>query len=63
MNKYETGAYVLTLFDRYGTKVETRVLGNSGLLAAQKEGETEIKEGNCDSYVIKRILHNSKDFR
>lgn len=61
MNKYETGTYVLVLFDHYGTKKETRLLGNSGLIVAQKEGQRAINEGDCNSFVVYRILHNSKD--
>lgn len=61
MNKYATGNYMLVLFDNYGTKKETRVFGNSGLIAAQKEGQRAKNEGECDSFVITRVLHNSKD--
>ena len=61
MNKYETGTYVLVLFDHYGTKKETRLLGNSGLIVAQKEGQKAVNEDYCNSFVVYRILHNSKD--
>lgn len=61
MSKYETGKYVLTLFDERGAKKEQFQLENEGLLAAQKLGYEHIREGRCHSFNIHRNAYNSLD--
>lgn len=59
--KYSTGNYALIFFDRYGTKLETRVLDEGGLLTAQDEGHKAVADGVCASFVVIRMLFNSLD--
>lgn len=59
MNKYRTGQYHLHLFDKHGTKRETRVL--SSYTAAKLEGVELIKEPPFASFAVTRVLHNSID--
>lgn len=63
-NKYETGIYIITIFDKYGTKINSIFQSEGGLIRAQIEGEQLIKEmDGCHSFVITRVLHNSLDDR
>jgi hypothetical protein len=61
VNKYKSGNYAVLLFDRYGTKLETRILDEGGLLTAQEEGHKAVAEGVCASFVVIRMLYNSLD--
>ena len=59
MNKYETGSYLLILFDKHGSKL-TEVKPESFSLA-EKLGEEAIMHPPNASYVITRTLKNSVD--
>ena len=61
MSKYETGKYVLTLFDNRGAKKEQFQLEYEGLLDAQKKGYELLREGRAHSFNIHRNLFNSMD--
>lgn len=61
MSKYETGKYVLTLFDERGAKKEQFQLDSEGLLAAQRLGNECIKEGRAYSFNVHRNVFNSMD--
>lgn len=61
MSKYETGKYVLTLFDNRGAKIDQVQFDDEGLLAAQKVGYECIKDGRAHSFNIHRNLFNSLD--
>ena len=60
-NKYRAGSYHIVLFDRYGTKIDTKLVGQGGLLKAIEQGNKSVSEGLCASFCIVRILHNSLD--
>jgi hypothetical protein len=59
VNKYQTGVYHLHLFDKHGSKQETRILHS--LIAADKEGAVLIQKPPFASYAITRVLRNSID--
>ena len=59
--KYATGNYTLIFFDRYGTKINTVIVNEDGLLKAQEAGHKAIAEGLCASFVVSRVLYNSLD--
>lgn len=59
MNKYKTGVYHLHLFDKHGTKRETRLL--ESFTAADLEGAAAVKQPPFASYSITRVLRNSLD--
>lgn len=61
MSKYETGKYVITLFDERGAKKEQFQLESEGLLAAQRLGHECIKEGRAHSFNVHRNVFNSMD--
>lgn len=60
MAKYSEGSYLIALFDKYGTKIETRIAETHGLIGAETEGEKLIG-GVVASYAILRVLSNSID--
>jgi hypothetical protein len=60
MAKYSEGSYLIVTFDKYGTKIETRLAEHQGLIGAQKEAEKLIGE-EVASYAIMRVLTNSID--
>lgn len=60
MAKYAEGNYLILTFDRYGTKIETRLAELQGLIGAQKEGEKLIG-GDVASFSVLRVLINSID--
>ena len=60
-NKYQAGNYMLVLFDRYGTKLDTVMVDEGGLLTAQERGLEMRREGLCASFCVIRVLHNSLD--
>jgi len=60
-NKYQAGNYMVVLFDRYGTKIDTVLVTAGGLLKAQEKGLEMRKEGLCASFCVIRVLHNSLD--
>lgn len=59
--KYRTGNFMIVLFDRYGTKLDTVLVTAGGLLKAQEKGLEMRSEGLCASFCIVRVLHNSLD--
>jgi hypothetical protein len=61
MNKYKSGNYAVLYFDRYGTKLDTQILDEGGLLTAQAEGHRAVADGECASFVVIRMLYNSLD--
>ena len=61
ISKYETGHYVLTLFDERGTKISQESLGPCGLIQAQQEGNKAIEEERAASFNVHRDLYNSMD--
>ena len=60
-NKYQAGNYMLVLFDRYGTKLDTVMVDEGGLIHAQVKGLGMRREGLCASFCVIRVLHNSLD--
>lgn len=60
MAKYSEGTYLIALFDKYGTRIETRMAENQGLVGAQKEG-AKLIDGDVASFAIMRVLTNSID--
>ena len=61
MNKYKSGNYAIVCFDSYGTKLDTKILDEGGLLTAQEEGHKAVAEGECASFVVIRMVYNSLD--
>lgn len=59
--KYKTGHYLLTTFDRYGTRLDTRMLGDSGITVGAVQGRAAIQAGECDSAAVTRVVWNSRD--
>lgn len=59
--KYETGHYMMTTFDRYGTKLDTKALGPSGLIEGQAQGRAAVAAGECESAAVVRVVWNSRD--
>lgn len=59
--KYATGNYTLIFFDRYGTKINTVIVSEAGLIKAQDAGHKAIADGLCASFVVSRVLYNSLD--
>jgi len=60
-NKYQTGNFMIVLFDRYGTKIDTVLVTAGGLLKAQEQGRERVSDGLCASFCVVRVLHNSLD--
>lgn len=59
--KYQTGHYLLITFDKYGTKLDSRMLGPVGLVEGQALGRAAIQAGECDSAAVTRVAWNSRD--
>lgn len=59
--KYQTGHYLLITFDKYGTKLDSRMLGPSGLIEGQALGREAIQAGECDSAAVTCVAWNSRD--
>ena len=59
MSKYETGAYLILGFDRCGSKVFTRKAECQNLIGATHEGMNAVTAGDCFSFALVRVLHNS----
>lgn len=58
-NKYKTGKFHIHLFDRHGTRADTRMA--ESFIAAEQEGDELIKVPPYASYVITRVLKNTLD--
>ena len=61
MAKYETGNYYLMGFDDYGAKIFSKPSLDQNLGGSIAEGDTMVTDGECASYVVYRVLVNSKD--
>lgn len=59
--EYETGHYLLITFDRYGTRLDSRMLGPSGLIEGQAQGRAAVAAGECESAAVTRVVWNSRD--
>lgn len=59
--KYQTGHYLLVTFDKYGTRLDTRLLGSSGLTEGAIQGRAAVKSGECESAAVTRVVWNSRD--
>jgi len=60
MAKYSEGTYLIALFDKYGTKIETRLAEHQQLIGAQKEAAAMLSEVIA-SFAIMRVMTNSID--
>jgi hypothetical protein len=61
MSKYNTGEYVLTLFDTRGTKIDQFPVEGGSLMKAQTKGYELIECGKCASFNVARNVFNSLD--
>lgn len=61
--KYDTGRYVITLFDERGAKIDQFPMGDAGLIASKEHGKHLMDQGRCASFNIHRNLYNSMDAR
>jgi len=59
LNKYETGSYLVTLFDKHGSKISGTKFPN--LHESEKFAKEMITTPPEASYVIQRTVQNSQD--
>ena len=59
--KYKQDNYLLIGFDTHGGKVFTRLTDGQNLTKSQAEGYQLIAGGECASFALLRVLHNSID--
>ena len=59
--KYRQDNYLMIGFDEYGGKVFSRLTDGQNLTSSQAEGNALIEAGECASFAILRVLHNSID--
>ena len=59
--KYKQDNYLMIGFDAHGGKVFTRLTDGQNLTGSQAEGYQLIADGECASFAIMRVLHNSVD--
>ena len=59
--KYKQDAYLMIGFDAYGGKVFTKLTDGQNLTGSQTEGNRLVADGECASFAILRVLHNSID--
>ena len=59
--KYRQDNYLMIGFDAYGGKVLSRLTDGQNLTASQAEGNALVEAGECASFAILRVLHNSID--
>ena len=59
VSKYTTGNYLIVGFDKFGTKLWTRMAERQNSIGAQHEGISLVNQGTCYSYVVLRVLQNS----
>lgn len=57
MSAYNPGQYHVLLFDRIGSR--TGKLAAESFTAAMAAGEQARQAGECHSFVVLRVLHNS----
>lgn len=60
MSKYAEGNYLIVTFDKYGTRIETRLAELQGIIGAQKEA-AKLLDDTVASYAVMRVLTNSID--
>lgn len=58
-NKYETGAYTVRIFDRYGTKRHD--IPAKSYIDAVAKGTVEVDKWAGGSFAVLRCLYNSLD--
>jgi hypothetical protein len=58
-NKYETGTYLVLLFDKHGTQIGTEKATN--FISARELGREKTKEPPAASFVVTHTLFNSID--
>ncbi len=62
MSKYSEDSYLIFLFDEYGTKIESRISPEPGLIRSQAAGFQIIKdEPRFASFAVLRVLFNTID--
>jgi len=59
--KYRQDNYLMIGFDAYGGKVFTKLTDGQNLTGSQTEGNRLVADGECASFAILRVLHNSID--
>ena len=59
--KYRQDNYLMIGFDEYGGKVFSRLTDGQNLTGSQAEGNALVDAGECASFAILRVLHNSID--
>lgn len=59
--KFRQDAYLIIGFDAHGGKVFTKLTDGQNLTRSQAEGYRLIDEGECASFALLRVLHNSVD--
>ena len=59
MSKYSTGNYLIYGFNNVGSKVITKKAERQNSIGANHEGISLVNQGECNSYVILRVMHNS----
>ena len=57
MPKYASGSYTLTIFDRFGTKLQTA--NAKSLTHGVEMGRDLVSRGDCHSFIVQRCVHNS----
>ena len=58
-NKYETGTYIVNIYDKHGTRQHRET--NIGTLVEAQDISKYLIETTDESSVILRVLNNSKD--
>lgn len=61
-NRYQTGNYHITIFDKYGTPQEKIKEGITSYTAGLEIGRNALaKNENYGSFTVLRVVHNSLD--
>ena len=59
--KYRQDNYLMIGFDAHGGKTFTKLTDGQNLTRSQEEGYQRIADGECASFALLRVLHNSVD--
>lgn len=59
MAKYAGGNYLILGFDIYGTKISSKISETQNLIGSQEIGRAMVEAGECASFAVVRVLHNS----
>lgn len=62
-NKYATGTYQVMLFDGYGSKLGPVAAVPDNFQGGINTGKLEVANGKACSFVVSRMLYNSKDHK